>query len=60
MLKQYGYQKEEMAAIEDSRTGVASARGAGIPVIGLCRMEGLNLGETDVSIRSLAQLQDII
>ena len=60
MLKQYDYQKEEMAAIEDSRTGVASARGAGIPVIGLCRMEGLDLGETDVLIRSLAQLQDII
>ncbi|MBQ1323538.1 MAG: HAD family phosphatase [Erysipelotrichaceae bacterium] len=60
MLKQYGYQKEEMAAIEDSRTGVASARGAGIPVIGLCRMEGLDLGETDVLIRSLAEIKNII
>ena len=60
MLKQYGYQKEEMAAIEDSRTGVASARRAGIPVIGLCRMEGLDLGETDVLIRSLAEIKNII
>ncbi|MBQ3994244.1 MAG: HAD family phosphatase [Erysipelotrichaceae bacterium] len=60
MLKQYGHQKEEMAAIEDSRTGVASARGAGIPVIGLCRMEGLDLGETDVLIRSLAEIKNII
>ena len=60
MLKQYGYRKEEMAAIEDSRTGVASARGAGIPVIGLCRMEGLDLGETDVLIRSLAEIKNII
>ena len=60
MLKQYDYQKEEMAAIEDSRTGVASARGAGIPVIGLCRMEGLDLGETDVLIRSLAEIKNII
>ena len=60
MLKQYGYQKEEMAAIEDSRTGVGSAKGAGISVIGLCRMEGLDLGETDVLIRSLAEIKNII
>ena len=60
MLKQYGYRKEEMAAIEDSRTGVGSAKGAGISVIGLCRMEGLDLGETDVLIRSLAEIKNII
>ena len=60
MLKQYGYRKEEMAAIEDSRTGAGSAKGAGISVIGLCRMEGLDLGETDVLIRSLAEIKNII
>ena len=60
MLKQYGYRKEEMAAIEDSRTGVGSAKGAGIRVIGLCRLEGLDLGEADLLIRSLAELKNII
>lgn len=60
MLKQYGYRKEEMAAIEDSRTGVGSAKGAGISVIGLFRLEGLDLGEADLLIRSLAELKNII
>ncbi len=60
ILKTCGYEKEEAAAIEDSRGGVSSARGAGIYTIGLCRATDEQELQADVHIASLSELRDIL
>lgn len=48
-----GVEPRDAVAIEDSPTGVASAKAAGMYVIGIPSIEGLDLGEADVVAGSL-------
>jgi len=43
----------DSVAIEDTPTGIASARAAGLYVIGIPSIEGLDLGEADLVASSL-------
>lgn len=60
ILKTKGLNKDEVIAIEDSKGGIKSAKGAGIYAIGLCRVslpEDLN---ADIHISDLNELKMIL
>jgi HAD superfamily hydrolase (TIGR01509 family) len=49
-----GAEPAECVALEDSQTGVAAARAAGVFVIGVPSLEGISLDEADLVVPSLA------
>ena len=51
--RQLGVEPADTVAIEDSPTGVASAKAAGMYVIGIPSIEGLNLSKADLVAPSL-------
>jgi HAD superfamily hydrolase (TIGR01509 family) len=48
-----GVEPSAAVALEDSPTGVAAARAAGLKVIGIPSVPGVTLGEADVTVSSL-------
>ena len=60
IAEHYHYDAEEILAIEDSKSGVQSATGAGVRTAGLYRVKEADLGETDFPITSLKELKEII
>ena len=60
ILKTMGLDKDEVIAIEDSKGGVISAKGAGIYTIGLCRTALPKDLNADIHIRDLYELKKIL